>query len=38
MHEVSVEGRFVGMEPNGAGWRICANGRYSHGRRHSKGM
>jgi hypothetical protein len=30
MHEVSVEGRFVSMEPNGAGWRICANGRYSH--------
>ena len=23
MHEVSIEGRFVGMEPNGAGWRIC---------------
>lgn len=33
MHEVSVEGRFVGMEPNGAGWLIYANGRYYASRR-----
>ena len=28
LHEVAVEGRFVGMDPNGAGWLIYANGRY----------